>query len=181
MRVRRDDKFGEDLVKYLPDLHRYALSLCGKTMDAEELVQETMRKALDLKSQYKEGTDIRSWLFSLQFNAHRSMVREAFRRRNRETFDPDAAEAFPTPANQYDYLLYTQAEELIEQLPREQKQALYCVVFDGLSYQQTAEKLACSEGTVKSRIARARAFLVDMTSEPDLEPQRRFAQAAPRM
>jgi RNA polymerase sigma-70 factor (ECF subfamily) len=179
MRVRRDDKFGEDLVRYMPDLHRYALSLSGKTNDAEELVQETMRKALDLKSQYKEGTDIRSWLFSLQFNAHRTMVREAFRRRNRETFDPDAAEAFPTPANQYDYLLYTQAEELIEQLPRDQKQALYCVVFEGLSYQQTALKLACSEGTVKSRISRARSFLVEMTSEP--APQPRLAANAPRM
>ncbi|MDW9478979.1 sigma-70 family RNA polymerase sigma factor [Sinorhizobium meliloti] len=175
MRVRVDDKFGDELVRYMPDLYRYALSLSGKTNDADELVQETMRKALDLKSQYKEGTDIRSWLFSLQFNAHRSMVRDSFRRRTRETFDPDAAEAFPIPANQYDYLLYTQAEELIEQLPREQKQALYCVVFEGLSYQQTAEKLACSEGTVKSRIARARAFLVDMTSEP--APQRQLAAA----
>lgn len=178
MRVKVDDRFGDNLVRYMPDLYRYALSLCGKTIDAEELVQETMRKALDLRSQYKEGTDIRSWLFSLQFNAHRSMVRQAFRRRNRETFDPDAAEAYPTPANQYDYLLYTQAEDLIEQLPRDQKQALYCVVFEGLSYQQTAEKLACSEGTVKSRIARARSFLIEMTTEP--APQRQLA-AAPRM
>ncbi|MCV9965141.1 RNA polymerase sigma factor [Pararhizobium sp. BT-229] len=178
MRVKVDDRFGDNLVRYMPDLYRYALSLSGKTIDAEELVQETMRKALDLRSQYKEGTDIRSWLFSLQFNAHRSMVKQAFRRRNRETFDPDAAEAFPTPANQYDYLLYMQAEELIEQLPRDQKQALYCVVFEGLSYQQTAEKLACSEGTVKSRIARARAFLIEMTAEP--APQRQLA-AAPRM
>jgi RNA polymerase sigma factor (sigma-70 family) len=178
MREKIEDSFGDNLVRYMPDLYRYALSLSGKTIDAEELVQETMRKALDLRPQYKEGTDIRSWLFSIQFNAHRSMIRRAFRQRNRETFDPDAAEAYPTPANQYDYLLYTQAEGLIEKLPRDQKQALYCVVFEGLSYQQTAEKLVCSEGTVKSRIARARAFLVEMTSEA--LPQRQMA-AAPRM
>jgi RNA polymerase sigma-70 factor (ECF subfamily) len=179
MRIRGDDKFGDELVRYMPDLYRYALSLSGKTTDADEIVQETMRKALDMKSQYREGTDIRSWLFSLQFNAHRSMIKQAVRRRTRETFDPDAAEAYPVPANQDDYLLYTQAEELIEKLPRDQKQALYCVVFEGLSYQQTAEKLACSEGTVKSRIARARACLIEMVHEP--EPQRQLAAAAPRM
>jgi RNA polymerase sigma-70 factor (ECF subfamily) len=138
-----------------------------------------MRKALDMRSQYKEGTDIRSWLFSLQFNAHRSMIKATVRRRTRETFDPDAAEAYPTPANQEDYLLYTQAEGLIEQLPRDQKQALYCVVFEGLSYQQTAEKLACSEGTVKSRIARARACLIEKVQEH--EPQRQLTAAALRM
>lgn len=178
MRKNTEDGFGDSLVRFMPDLYRYAMSLSGKSIEAEELVQETMEKALALRSQYQDGTDIRSWLFSLQFNAHRNMVKRAFRRRAREAFDPEASEAYPTPANQYDYLLYTQAGQLIEELPQEQKQALYCVVFEGLSYQKTAEVLACSEGTVKSRIARARAFLVENTSE--FAP-RRQAAVAPRM
>lgn len=169
MRGKSANKFEEDLVTYMPDLYRYALSLSGKKFDAYEIVQETMRKALEHRSTYKEGTDIRSWLFSLQFNVHRSMIRDSVRRRKREIFNPEAVEAYPMPANQYDYLLYTQAEQLIEKLPRDQKQALYCVVFDGLTYQQTAEKLDCSEGTVKSRIARARASLIEMVREPEFD------------
>lgn len=178
MKSRAGDIFGEALVRYWPDLYRYALTQCSRGAEAEELVQETMKKALELRSLFKEGTDIRSWLFSLQFNAHRTMIKAAVRKRNRETFDPDAMDAFPTPANQHDYILFSQAEELIERLPREQKQALYLVVFDGLSYLQAAEKLDCSEGTVKSRISRAKASLQEMANEP--EPEYELA-AAPRM
>lgn len=163
------DIFGDALVRYWPDLHKYAMSLCRKTAEAEELVQETMRKALENRANFTPGTDIRSWLFSLQFNAHRSMVKIAVRKRAREAFDPEATAAFPTPANQEDYLLFSQAEELIERLPRDQKQALYCVVFDGLSYQETATRLACSEGTVKSRISRAKSALQEMANEPEPE------------
>jgi RNA polymerase sigma-70 factor (ECF subfamily) len=177
MKIRGGETFEDGLVRYLPDLIKYAFSLCRKETEAEELVQETMRKAMEKRADYREGTDIRSWLFALQFNAHRGLVRDAIRRRSRETFDPVAAEAYATPAAQHDYLLFTQAEDLIERLPREQKQALYLVVFDGLSYQEAAERLEISEGTVKSRISRAKTALQEMANEP--EPEVRYSAPAP--
>jgi RNA polymerase sigma-70 factor, ECF subfamily len=172
MKINGGDKFGDDLVRHLPDLIKYAFSLCRNEPEAEELVQETIRKAMEKRDDYREGTDMRSWLFALQFHAHRGLVRDSVRRRSRETFDPEAAEAFATPASQYDYMLFTQAEDFIEKLPREQKQALYLVVFDGLSYQQAAERLAVSEGTVKSRISRAKNALQEMANEPEPEVRR---------
>jgi len=176
--MEKDDAFGNDLVRYLPDLRRYAMSLSGRTADAEEIVQETMRKAMELRDTYRPGTDIRPWLFALQFNAHRSFVKEAVRRRTRETYEPAAAEAYPVPASQEDYILFSEAEELIERLPRDQKSALYCVVFDGMSYKQAATKLECSEGTVKSRISRAKDALLAMVRDSEPEPQ---LAAAPGM
>lgn len=178
MKSRGGDVFGDALVQYWPDLYRYALALARKTADAEEMVQETMRKALENRASFKEGTDIRSWLFSLQFNVHRTMLNVAVRKRNREAYDPLAFEAYPTPTNQDDAVLFTEARDLIERLPREQRHALYEVVFKGKSYQEVAKLLDCSEGTVKSRISRAKTALQAMVREPEPEPE---LSAAPRM
>lgn len=171
MRIQGDNTFEESLVRHMPDLKRYAVSLCGQVLDPDDLVQETLRKALAYRDRYEIGTDIRAWLFAMQFNAYRTMTRSHVRLRARETHNPDAIDMFPTLPNQFDYLLFSQAEDLIEKLPRDQKQALYCVVFDNMSYQQAAVALACSEGTVKSRLSRARAALLEMVNEPEPEAQ----------
>lgn len=165
------ERFETEVVGHMRALFRYGLRLAGNTTDADDMMQETLRLALDKRSEFREGTDIRAWLFSIQFNVHRHMLAKKVRRAVRETSNDAAMEAYPQLPTQYDRMVFLEAGEMIETLPRDQKSALYLVVFDGLSYSEAAGVLDCSEGTVKSRVARARATLCEMLNEHEPAPE----------
>jgi RNA polymerase sigma-70 factor (ECF subfamily) len=174
MRDLAQGHFGRELVTHMADLLRYAMLLTRHRGDAEDLVQETLRKALDLQAHYTPGTNMRAWLFAIQTNAHRDERKRRAKLAVRETSDDDALARYPQPASQLDRVFFAEAEDSIELLPPDQKRALYLVVFDGLSYSEAAERLACSEGTVKSRVSRARAALAEMLRQPEPSQEPRF-------
>jgi RNA polymerase sigma-70 factor (ECF subfamily) len=164
------DRFNSDLIKFLPDLHLFAIRLAGNALEAEEIIQDTWLTALAKRSEFQEGSNMRAWLTSIQFQCYRQARKKLAVRMSRETCDDEASEAYPQLPNQYDSVLFQEVGDLIEKLPIEQKEAIYYTIFDGLSYKEAAMKLDCSEGTVKSRISRARTALLEMMESAELQP-----------
>ena len=144
------------------NLFKFAMSMTRSRSEAEDLVQETFRLALEKHSEYELGTNMKAWLFRLQALIDKNNKLTAFRQRllsRGQIDDPDTA---TVPPSQLDRIMFGEADRAIEALPIEQKQALYLVAYDGKSYNEAADILACSPGTVKSRVSRARARIAEV-------------------
>lgn len=148
------------LVGNLPMLRAFARSLTRNYTDADDLVQETVAKALAHCHQFQAGTNLRAWLFTIQRNAFYSNFRRG--RREQPDIDGEHAAALVTPANQEWVLALKETERAIQLLPRDQREAMALVVGAGMTYEDAARVCKCATGTIKSRLARGRARLVEM-------------------
>lgn len=158
------ESFEGGLVACRPSLFAFAVSLCGNAVRAEDLVQETMLRALVNKASFEAGTNLNAWLFTILKNLFRSQ----YRKLRREVEDPDMefAGRVPFAEDQYHSVLYKQYMERIRQLPLDQLGAFRLVCWHGLSYEEAAEQLECSVGTIKSRVFRAKEYLARDGIEP---------------
>lgn len=144
------------------NLFRFAMSMTKSRAEAEDLVQETCRVALERHEDYQLGTNMKAWLFKLQAHINNNNRRKAHRQRvlSQGAFeDPETA---MVPPAQLDRIMFGEADRAIEDLPIDQKEALYLVFYDGKTYDEAADILACSAGTVKSRVFRARARIAEV-------------------
>ncbi len=130
-----------ELVGTLPTLRRFAISLCKSGEQADDLVQETALRALTCLHQFKPGTNMTAWLFTI--------LRHVFI--NTESCNP----------SQIGYLDCQDFCHALAQIPVPQQRALLLVGALGMSLEQAAKMCSCTEGTIKSRVHRARAR-VDM-------------------
>ncbi len=143
--------FRNDIETTVPSLRRYARALTRNADTADDLVQETLVRALRSEHLF-HGGDIRSWLFTILTNLNRNRLRSLARRPNFLSLtDHDAAEAAGPEAGGRDI------ERALALLVDDQRQALLLVVLEGLSYREVAEVQNIPIGTVMSRLARARA------------------------
>lgn len=154
------DKFSRDLIGLLPNLRRFALSLCRSTDIADDLVQLTCQKALTNKDGFVAGTRMDAWLFRILRNSWIDLIRK----RKNEGQSIDIDEAYDVPgqsgADQADNrLMLAQTLEAVHSLPDDQRELLLLVCVEELSYKETAEVLDIPIGTVMSRLARARKQL----------------------
>ncbi|MGD9952925.1 MAG: RNA polymerase sigma factor [Burkholderiales bacterium] len=140
------------LVALIPRLRRYARALVGDRATADDLVQDTLERAWSKLHLYRQGTDLRAWLFTVMHNVHVNRVRAA---RPAEPLD-DAMPELAQRDTQGDALLVRDLERAISALPVEQRQVLLLVALEDLSYDETARVLGIPIGTVMSRLARAR-------------------------
>ncbi len=156
------DTFGQDLVGLLPNLRRYAVSLCRSPDRADDLVQRTCEKALASRAFFKPGTRLDAWLFRILRN---TWIDELRRERVQGTrIDIDDAQDLPGtdgPSRAEDRLALSAAGAAIARLPDEQREVLVLVCVEELSYRETADVLQLPIGTVMSRLARARQKLAD--------------------
>jgi RNA polymerase sigma-70 factor, ECF subfamily len=152
-----DAVFKADLIKLIPHLRAFAFSIARRP-EAEDLAQEAMVRAWKARASYRQGTNFKAWVFTILRNQHMSAGRRAWRS---TPLEPGVAEN-TLVANDNSHA----SEELVDvrsamlKLPFEQRQALALVGAAGLTYQETAEICGCAEGTVKSRVSRARAGLL---------------------
>jgi RNA polymerase sigma-70 factor (ECF subfamily) len=148
----------KQIEKYIPALKRYALSLTRNAVAADDLLQECLVRALTKARLYKPGTNLRAWLFTILHNLHISDVR-----RNgkwKQPTDPEAAlNSLSEKPNQTDSLMLRAIEKAMMALPDQQRQILYCIGVEGMSYEEVSEEFGIPVGTVKSRCFRARATL----------------------
>ena len=154
------DRFVEDVVALLPNLKRFALSLCRKPDIAEDLVQTTAERAFRARHQFDPTTRLEAWLFRILRNAWIDMVRRASTRG--ETVDiHDVPQPDPVDrtAQVDDRLLLQSVQNAMHGLPEEQRAVLHLVCVEGLSYAEAAETLDIPKGTVMSRLSRARRAL----------------------
>jgi len=140
----------------IPYLRRYALLLLRDRDAADDLVQDTLERALGRLHTRNEALRLRAWLFAILYNLFVS----GYRRRVREnivTEDGDLPEA--GAAVQEDRVALRDLERALWQLPEDQRVALLLVGMEGMSYEEAARVLDVPIGTVRSRLSRGRKSL----------------------
>jgi RNA polymerase sigma factor (sigma-70 family) len=167
-------EFRDDLVKALPALRTFAFSLCGDATRADDLVQETFVRAWTNAHRFTPGTNFTAWLFTILRNQFYSEMRK--RKREVEDADGTLAGRLTALPDQEEASTLQVVWGKIDALPLVQRQALLLVGAEGCTYDEAAAKLGCQVGTVKSRVSRARAHLVDalgvsFDSQPQLPAQ----------
>ncbi len=151
-------EFRDELLRTLPALRTFALSLTGDVSRADDLVQETFARAWTKWHHFTPGTNFTAWLFTILRNQFFSEMRK----RKREVEDVEGTQAgkLMSPAGQEDASTLKVVWERIGGLPEAQRQALLLVGAEGRTYEEAAALIGCQVGTVKSRVSRARALLV---------------------
>ncbi len=135
----------------IPALRRYARALTRDADIADDLVQDTLVRALRSEHLF-EGEEIRSWLYTILTNLNRNRLRSLARRPVLSPIeDNDAPDLAGPEAGARDI------ERALALLVEEQRAALLMVVLEGMSYREVAEVQGVPIGTVMSRLARARA------------------------
>lgn len=142
----------------LPALRRYARALTRNEADAEDLVHDALLRAYERRGSFEPARGVRGWLMSILHNVfidrRRSHVAEA--RRAAESVEL-ADQAVPAP--QEHHVRLAQVRQSFMALPEEQRAALHLVAIEGLGYAEAASTLGIPQGTLMSRLSRARAAL----------------------
>jgi RNA polymerase sigma-70 factor (ECF subfamily) len=148
------------LIASIPNLRAFAISLCGDLHRADDLVQETLIKAWSHYDAFKEGTNLKAWLFTILRNTfiseRRKLVREV------QDFDGDHAARLALHPEQQGHVDFTDFTKALAQLSPEQREALMLVGAENFSYEEAAKITGCEIGTVKSRVHRARVRLAEV-------------------
>lgn len=145
----------EKIHEYVKSLRRYAMVLTRNSDAAEDLVQETLTKAIAAADQWRPGSDLRVWLFRILHNTH---VSERRRAKVRE----DAKMVLPEPVQESDptkWIELQQVFQALDELPEAQRLPIVLVALKDMSYADAARTLDVPLGTLYSRLARGRAAL----------------------
>lgn len=164
----KNKKFENQLVESESVLENFAYSLTHNPDEAKDLVQETFLKALLHKKAYKEGTNLRAWLFTIMKNTFINNYRRNKKVQSvitKEDSTPWINNISGNVIYQADHnTKYTQIVMLINSLPEEQK-IPFEMINQGYKYCEIAEKFNIPIGTVKSRIFLARQKLNQLLDE----------------
>lgn len=155
--ILNDEAFKTQLVNVLPHLRAFARGLCGRPDYADDLVQDTAIKAWNARARFEPGTNLRAWTFTILRNHYLSELR-----RNRRLTDMDDEvheKLLVMEADQEDTLHLADMQKALNQIPSERREAILLIGASGFTYEEAAEICGCAVGTVKSRVARARADL----------------------
>jgi len=157
----------------IPRLRRYARALMRDASRADDLVQDTIVRALAKQHLWQPDSNLRAWLFTLMHNQHVNNVRRFAREGAAVDVDDVAADLVAVS----DPMASRELSELniaIARLPEEQRQVLLLIGLEGIRYDEAAAVLDVPIGTVRSRLSRAREALRRML---EIEPEARSAAA----
>ena len=143
----------------IPNLRAFAISLSGNADRADDLVQETVMRAMAHIDSFTPGR-MAAWLFTIL----RNLFRSQYRKRRREVEDPDGSylASLKLPAEQLGRLEFKELIEALAKLPHVQREALLLVAASGFSYDEAAAICEVAVGTIKSRVSRARQLLAEL-------------------
>jgi RNA polymerase sigma-70 factor (ECF subfamily) len=147
-----------DLVEHLPRLRRYARALTRDPTRADDLVQDTLERALAKLDLWRPGSDLRAWLFTLMHNIHVNQGRAA----RPADVDLEAARDLPVSGGQMTALALRDIDAALAALPDEQRQVVLLVGLEQFAYAEAAGILGIPVGTVMSRLARGRERLREL-------------------
>jgi len=151
-----------EVVALIPALRAFARTFCRSPADADDLVQETLAKAIANLHRFEPGTKLKSWLFTIMRNTFLSGIAKS----RRETTGVEIEEAGSgREAPQEWSAQVREVRAAISRLPQAQREVLVLVGMLGVSYEEAARICDCAIGTVKSRLSRARAALVSELGE----------------
>jgi RNA polymerase sigma-70 factor (ECF subfamily) len=157
-----DPTLRDTMLAAVPSLRAFGISLCGNVDRADDLVQETLLRALANIESFQPGTNMSAWLFTIL----RNLFRSEYRKRRREVEDADGsyAETLKSQPEQTSRVEFEEFRVALNKLPEDQREALILVGASGFSYEEAAEICGCAVGTIKSRVNRARTRLSTLLS-----------------
>ncbi|WP_119303885.1 sigma-70 family RNA polymerase sigma factor [Dongia deserti] len=153
----------EDLLECVPHLRAFAWFLAKNRDRADDLVQDTIVRALTAAHQFHVGTNLKAWMFAILRNLHYNEVRKN-RAHIQSLDDPLAYEPTVLPS-QVASLEFGDFRRAFRQLADGQREALILVGATGLSYDEAAKVCDCPKGTIKSRVSRARRELLQILED----------------
>jgi len=169
------DAFSAEALTFLEPLFATAMRLTRNRADAEDLVQDTFVKAFRFSGQFKRGTNLRAWLYTILHNTWRNQRRDA----SRDAVEVDSeqveqaatvatgSEAFETPERiLMRSTLDADLQAALDDLPDAFRQAVWLRDVEEFTYAEIAEMLSVPIGTVMSRISRGRRLLFERLSTP---------------
>jgi RNA polymerase sigma-70 factor (ECF subfamily) len=148
--------FHAQLIALLPRLRVQALALARNRARAEDLVQDAVANALAAQSSFTPGTNFAAWMHRIVRNRFISTLRK---QRETTNIDDLPMSALAVHAPHMGRLVLKELAAAVGLLPADQREALFMVVLQGLSYEEVAEASGCAVGTAKSRVFRARRQL----------------------
>jgi RNA polymerase sigma-70 factor (ECF subfamily) len=172
------ETFRAEMLKVLPRLQAFARVLTRNREAAEDLLQDTILRALRAHRSFEPGSNMLAWLCTILRNQHIS----GLRRRRHEAMPiedlPDAAAS--VAPSQYDSIAIGEIRRALMKLSPEHREVLVMVAAAGMSYGEAAEICGCAVGTVKSRVNRARNELRRLLSngEHDIDSDQVLLLAA---
>lgn len=167
----RHDQFEVDVLGYADALYGTALRLTRCAVDAEDLVQDSLVKAVRSRSQFEEGTNLKAWLFKILTNTFINRYRRGALERD-VLQGPDArplSDGWVSTASMRQMcdaesqalrpIIEKEVARAVEQLPDEFRIAVLLSDVEDFSYKEIAEIMGCPIGTVMSRLHRGRKML----------------------
>jgi RNA polymerase sigma-70 factor (ECF subfamily) len=160
-----DPSVRDTMLAAVPSLRAFAISLSGNVDRADDLVQETLLRALANIDSFEPGTNMSAWLFTIL----RNLFRSEYRKRRREVEDTDGrfAESLKSQPEQPSHVEFQEFRTALAKLPSDQREALILVGASGFSYEEAAGICGCAVGTIKSRVNRARTHLAQLLAIED--------------
>ena len=169
------NKFAENAMPYMDQLYSHALRLAKNPADAEDLVQETYLKGYKAFESFNEGTNLRAWLFRILTNSFINTYRKKQRSFDEHEVEDIESAYLSTNLNTsssrqlgisaedalFERLTEDEIQIAVDSLPSSYKQVVLLADVQGFSYKEIAEILEIPDGTVMSRLHRARAKLKD--------------------
>ncbi len=158
----------QTIAPHIPRLRRYARALAGDQHAADDLVQDTLERAINKHHLWRPGSDLRAWLFAIMHNVFVNQLR-ARAAHPESALDEDDLPAVPSA--QGERLEIRDLEGALALLPAEQREIVLLVGLEQLSYAEAAKALDIPIGTVMSRLFRGRERLrALLTGAPAARP-----------
>jgi len=148
----------DQVTPHIPRLRRYARALLGDVVSADDLVQDTLERALSKFSLWRRNSDLRAWLFTIMHNVYVNQARAASRRAHLMV-DTQEVDAPVVQATQEHSLALRDMSRALIQLPDEFREVVLLVGLEQMSYDEVARVLDVPIGTVMSRLSRGREKL----------------------
>ena len=148
--------FEADLLNEMTFLKSFARKLTKNYIEAEDLVQDILVRALHYKDKYEEGTNLRGWLGTIMRNQFYSSLRK-----NRPVNDTDDIfqSTMSVNPNQEIVIQFREFEAIFDKMEEIHRRSLELVCIQGMTYEEAAEIEGVALGTMKSRVSRARTQL----------------------
>ncbi len=143
----------EQVVPYIPNLRRYARALVGDRDGADDLVQDTLERAVRKFHLWRPG-DLRAWLFSIMHNVFINQLKA-----RKIAPEVEADETLPAPVSSVSSLDVMDLERSLGHLAPEQREVVLLVALEDMSYADVSRALGIPIGTVMSRLSRGRERL----------------------
>jgi RNA polymerase sigma-70 factor, ECF subfamily len=159
------------LMEHAPRLRRYARALLNNRELADDLVQDTLERALSRIATFRSGSDLRAWLFAIMHNVFVNQVRRASARAQHVCVDSNDIDEreFAVPSTSIQSLEVRDLDYALQRLPDDQREVVLLIGLEEMSYAEVAAALEIPIGTVMSRLSRGRERLRTLMSgaQPD--------------